>query len=80
MVFPETSIPQSMLDEIITFSKRTGIIIIGGFEYTSDLRNICQVIFPSGQLFSHQKLLRSKYDDPELKQGKIQRAGDRISV
>ncbi len=66
VVFPETSIPQSMLEEIETFCKRTGIIFIGGFEYTSDLKNICEIIFPSGQRFSHQKLLRSKYDDPEL--------------
>lgn len=69
VVFPECSIPEGMLREIIKCAVRKKMHIVGGLEYDHRLRNRCIVVTPSGKCYTSAKLNKSRYDHPEMEEG-----------
>lgn len=69
VVFPELSTPEKMVMELSLAAIKNNLFIIAGFEYSDDLRNICRVFTPDGQIYEYAKMYRSKFDHPKMVRG-----------
>lgn len=74
IVFPEMFFPSSKMEFLRNEAKDKNMIIITGLDYEKDefenSINSCAIALPNGNLIRQQKLYRSKYDSPKMKNGK----------
>lgn len=69
IIFPELTGDPTIMSKIQASASTSDVIIIGGTYYDNNLRNVCPIAFPGGNLYEQTKVGRSPYDHPRMKPG-----------